>query len=151
VRHPARKRSGSILTTPEPARGGKRDEWKDSITNEMKKIQSKLNEDELEKEEQEKMRNSVITFGLHESGSAEAEVRGHLWKLKVNRCRLQVRRCFFSQRIISTWNKLPASVVEVSCVNSFKKRLDDWRKDVELSTTLTSNTSTSYKLQATLP
>jgi len=27
-------------------------------------------------------------------------LRGHNWKLKVNRCRLQVRICFFSQRII---------------------------------------------------
>ena len=40
--------------------------------------------------------------------------RGHNWKLKVNRCRQQVRRCFVSQRIINTWNKLPASVVEAS-------------------------------------
>jgi len=35
----------------------------------MEKIQSKLNEDEIEKEEQEKRRNSVIIFSLHESGS----------------------------------------------------------------------------------
>jgi len=55
----------------------------------------------------------------------EHALRGHNWKLKVNRCRLQVRRCFFSQRIISIWNKLPASVVEASSVNSFKKRLDE--------------------------
>ena len=42
----------------------KRDEWKDSITNEIvvEKIQSKLNEDELEKEDQEKRRNSAIIF-----------------------------------------------------------------------------------------
>ena len=39
---------------------------------------------------------------------------------------------FFTQRIISIWNKLPASVVEASSVNSFKKRLDDWSKDVEI-------------------
>jgi len=52
------------------------DEWKDSITNEivMEKIQSKLNADDIEKG-QEKRRNSVIIFGLHESGSPEAEVR----------------------------------------------------------------------------
>jgi len=42
---------------------------------------------------------------------------------------------FFSHRI---WNKPPASVVEASCImeassiNSFKKRLDDWSKNVEL-------------------
>jgi len=60
-------------------------------------------------------------------------MRRHKWTLKINRCRLQLRKCFiFSQRIVSVWNKLPASVVEVSSVNSFKKRLDDWSKDVEL-------------------
>jgi len=32
----------------------------------------------------------------------------------------------------NTWNKLPASVVEASSVNSFTERLDDWSKDVEL-------------------
>ena len=30
------------------------------------------------------------------------------------------------------WNKLPEYVVESSFVVMFKKRLDDWSKDVEL-------------------
>ena len=37
---------------------------------------------------------------------------------------------FFSQRFVNLWNRLPATVVEASSVNSSKKRLDDW-KDVE--------------------
>jgi len=57
---------------------------------------------------------------------------GHSWKLKVKRCRLQVRKCFFTQRIINVWNKLPEYVVESSSVVMFKKRLDDWSMDVEL-------------------
>ena len=76
----------------------------------------------------------TVDFGAFfelDNGGGHA-LRGHNWKLKVSRCRLQVRRCFFSQKIISTWNKLPVSVVEASPVNSFKKRLDDWSKDVEL-------------------
>ena len=41
-------------------------------------------------------------------------------------------QCFFlSQRVVNLWNRLPATVVEASSVNSFKKRLDDWN-DVEL-------------------
>jgi len=36
-------------------------------------------------------------------------LRGHSWKLKVKRCRLQVRKCFLTQRIINVWNKLPSS------------------------------------------
>ena len=53
------------------------DEWKDRITNDvvLEQIQSKLTEEELEREVQEKRRNSVIVFGLKKSSSSEAEVR----------------------------------------------------------------------------
>ena len=34
---------------------------------------------------------------------------------------------FFSQRVVNLWNRLPATVVEASSVNSFKKRLDEWK------------------------
>jgi len=47
------------------------------------------------------------------------------------RCRLSVRQKFFSQRVVNVWNKLTASVVEATSVNTFKKRLDKWM-DVEL-------------------
>jgi len=43
-----------------------------------------------------------------------------------------VKKCFFTQRIINVWNKLPEYVVESSSVVMFKKRLDDWSIDVEL-------------------
>ena len=52
-------------------------------------------------------------------------MRGHKWKFKVKRSRLQLRKCFFSQRVISSWNRLPEYVVDAPSVNSFKKRLDD--------------------------
>ena len=58
-------------------------------------------------------------------------LRGHRWKLKVKRSRLQLRRCFFSQRVINVWNKLPSYFVSAASVNSFKKRLDDCSMDVE--------------------
>ena len=57
-------------------------------------------------------------------------LRGHHMKLEVHRSRLQLCQCFFSQRVVSLWNKLPASVLEASSVNMFKKRLDDWIFDV---------------------
>jgi len=41
----------------------------------------------------------------------------------------QLRQCFFS-KTVNLWNRLPATVVEASSVNSFKNRLDDWN-DVE--------------------
>ena len=70
------------------------------------------------------------TFFELDNGGGHA-LRGHKWKLEVNRCRRQLRQCFFSPRVVKLWNSLPATVVEASSVNSFKKRLDDWN-DVEL-------------------
>ena len=46
-------------------------------------------------------------------------------KLKVQRGRLQLRKGFFSHRIVKIWNMLPASVVEASTV------MDDWSMDVK--------------------
>ena len=63
--------------------------------------------------------------------SSRYELRGHSYKLKVQRCRLSVRQKLFSQRVVNVWNKLTASVVEATSVNTFKKRLDEWM-DVEL-------------------
>jgi len=83
-------------------------------------------------------------FFVLDNGGGHA-LRGHKWKLKVNRSRLQLRRCFFSRRVVNVWNKLPAHVVEASSVNCFKKRLDDWSMDVETQALLTPTTTTSYK------
>ena len=55
-------------------------------------------------------------------------LRGHHLKLFVPRCRTNVRKQFFSVRVVSQWNGLPAVVVEAESVNSFKNRLDEhWR------------------------
>jgi len=55
----------------------KRDEWKDCITGDvvLEQIHNKLTEEELEREDQDKRRNSVIVFGLKESSSPQADVR----------------------------------------------------------------------------
>ena len=37
----------------------------------------------------------------------------------------EVRRNFFSQRVVSAWNNLPDSVKGAGCVNTFKNRLDE--------------------------
>ena len=51
-------------------------------------------------------------------------LRGHSLKLSVNRSRLDLRKNFFSQRVISSWNSLPQHVVDATSVNTFKNRLD---------------------------
>jgi len=41
-----------------------------------------------------------------------ASTRGHRFKLRGDRCRTDVRGRFFTQRVVSSWNALPATVVD---------------------------------------
>jgi hypothetical protein len=60
--------------------------------------------------------------------SAHNKTRGNSLKLEKKQCRNNIRQSFFSQRIIGEWNKLPEEVVAAESVNTFKNRLDKWRK-----------------------
>lgn len=51
--------------------------------------------------------------------------RGHQLKLSVPACRSELRRRFFSVRVVPLWNNLPASVAEASSIGTFKSRLDE--------------------------
>jgi ribonuclease P/MRP protein subunit RPP40 len=54
--------------------------------------------------------------------------RGHNCRIVKHRSHLDVRKYFFSQRVVNTWNSLPQSVVDADSVNSFKNRLDKFDK-----------------------
>ena len=58
------------------------------------------------------------------------QLRGHDLKLFKQYSRLNIRKHFFSQRVIDAWNALPSSVVDVTSVNSFKRNLDEFWKDM---------------------
>src|SRR6267154_355803 len=53
-----------------------------------------------------------------------SKTRGNKYKLVKSRSRLDIRKHFFSQRVVNEWNKLPNSVVEAESVNSFKNKYD---------------------------
>jgi hypothetical protein len=53
-----------------------------------------------------------------------SKTRGNKYKLSKSRSRLDIRKHFFSQRVVNEWNKLPNSVVEADSVNSFKNKYD---------------------------
>ena len=56
--------------------------------------------------------------------------RGNSLKLRVDRCRYDLREYSFCNRIVNIWNSLPESVVSSDSVNQFKNRLDDhWAND----------------------
>ena len=58
------------------------------------------------------------------SNASRPNTRGHSQKLVKKRSRLEVRKNFFSQRVVNAWNGLPQSVVDAKSVNSFKNKLD---------------------------
>ena len=54
--------------------------------------------------------------------------RGHSLKLIKYRCNKDVKKYFFSFRVISKWNMLDDTTVTVKTVNSFKTKLEMERK-----------------------
>jgi len=44
---------------------------------------------------------------------------------------LNLRKNFFTQRVVNDWNRLPSYVVEAPSVNVFKNRLDDFVQDMD--------------------
>ena len=57
-------------------------------------------------------------------GGAANKTRGHKYKIVLNECRLDVRKNFYSQRIVKGWNCLPANIVDAKDVITFEKLFD---------------------------
>jgi len=65
-------------------------------------------------------KNVVLSLGL----SHNTRTRGNALKLETVRAKYDKRKHFFSDRVVSVWNSLPDSVIDVKSVNAFKNALD---------------------------
>ena len=52
------------------------------------------------------------------------KTRGHRYEIVLNKCRLDVRKNFYSQRIVKEWNCLQSNIVEAKDVITFEELFD---------------------------
>ena len=63
-----------------------------------------------------------------------ASTRTHSFKLHKPRFNTNNFKYFFTNRVVNTWNSLPADVVKAECLNSFKNKLDKYWGDLKYCT-----------------
>jgi len=64
-----------------------------------------------------------MNFGEYFTLRADCATREHEYKLFVNYSRLNIRKHFFTERVVAVWNNLENGVIKFSSVTCFKNSL----------------------------
>jgi len=75
--------------------------------------------------------DTVVSPNMLAVGSSYA-TRGHDFRLQKIRAKYDLRKYYFTNRVVNMWNSLSSYVVAVESVNCFKNRLHNFWKYQEI-------------------